>query len=142
MAFIGIPVYAPPFYMYDLQVNLMKEENTIKYVMKWNVFLKARFALTFITGAKKVSQGTMRKDTQNFEKAYDKGPFPRSQIHQLKLSEHQNYYKDLSKTAGGIKNVPELISDVFTDAIKQARENPNGFRNNQYTLTKTKFQRH
>ncbi|XP_031627748.1 senecionine N-oxygenase-like [Contarinia nasturtii] len=112
MAFVGVPFIAAHNPMYDLQ---------------------ARFALKFISRGKKLpSYEKMLEDMRMQAEIRVKDGRPKDKPHYLGPS-HKKYYADLAKTAG-IKNVPDVISNIFADAIvnsKLTRE----FRNNNYIIS-------
>lgn len=78
-------------------------------------FQQARFALTFISGGKKMSKPEMQKDMLAKDSERRTNSIPRSRSHVLAWNHHK-YYRELSNTAG-ITNVPEIISEIFTNAL-------------------------
>ncbi|XP_031628582.1 senecionine N-oxygenase-like [Contarinia nasturtii] len=112
MAFIGIPIVAAHMHMYDLQ---------------------ARFALKFISGRKKMpTKSTMQQDMLAKDADRRNNNIPRSRSHVLSWN-HKKYYRELSNTAG-ITNVPEVISDIFTNGLESLKKDAREYRTYKYII--------
>ncbi|XP_031621692.1 dimethylaniline monooxygenase [N-oxide-forming] 3-like isoform X2 [Contarinia nasturtii] len=113
MAFIGGVVSVAAMPIYDLQ---------------------ARFALQFITKAKKLPPyEDMKLDMQTRNEAQWNKGIPNSKTHSIG-SNIQDYANQLAETAG-IPNIPTVISDIFIDSRKIYKiTDPFGFRSNVYTI--------
>lgn len=94
---------------------------------------KVRFALKFISGAKKLPSKTdmlmdMRAQTQI---QWDKG-YPKHKTHVLG-PEQRDYCKQLSEMAE-IKNIPDVLLAIFSTHIQNFAENPFQIRKYKYTV--------
>lgn len=100
--------------------------------------MQARFALTFIIGKKPLpTKEEMEKDLEAETKALRDNNIPVERTHMLGKPRHKQYYKDLAVTAG-VENVPDVYADILTDALEVLEQDPIGFHDNQYTLSKDK----
>lgn len=96
--------------------------------------IKVRFALKFISGAKKLPSKSemlldMRAQTQIH---WDKG-YPKKKTHFLG-PEQREYCKQLSETAE-IDNIPDVLLAIFNDHYASAKKNPTvNFRKCKYIV--------
>lgn len=95
--------------------------------------MQAQFALKFISGAMKMpTKSKMRHDFNIQVDQHLKRGFRKKEIHILGL-EHNEYYKELADTAK-IENIPNVISDIFSDALKSLTSDPFEYRKNKYII--------
>ncbi|XP_031628156.1 dimethylaniline monooxygenase [N-oxide-forming] 3-like isoform X2 [Contarinia nasturtii] len=113
MAFIGVVTVTATMPMSDLQ---------------------ARFALKFITGAKKLpSRDAMMEDMNTRSETLWSNGVAKSKTHVIGYA-HGDYADELATTAG-IQNIPRVISDMVNDVFTTIRvTDPFGFRSLIYTI--------
>jgi len=116
MAFIGIPFHSPNSHMYDLQV---------------------RFALKFISGAKKLpSKAEMLKDMRAQTQIHWNKGYRKHQTHFL-ADEQREYFVQVAETAE-IKNLPLVLSQMHFDSRVTMSKSPKDYRKYRYTIVDDK----
>lgn len=116
MAFIGIPLYVPTTRAYDLQ---------------------ARFALKFISGARKLPpKEAMLADMRvNIQMHWNKG-YRKHLTHYLG-PEQKEYYQQLAETAG-IEKLPDVFAAMHFNSRQTMAKDPINHRKYRYHITDDK----
>lgn len=98
------------------------------------IFLfKVRFALKFISGAKKLpSKSEMLSDEQTQTRIHLNKGYSKRRTHFLGPEQHY-YFEQLSKAAE-IENAPDVISAIFVDSQITMAHTPSQFRNYRYII--------